>query len=70
MAAHAIPLARVSRIAIRLKVFATLFIALLPPLYRIRLLSALWRVLLGCKFIAIGLLLYAQWRIIIQHHKK
>src|SRR5215213_3806552 len=49
MAAHAVALARVSRIATRLKVFATLFIPLLPPLYRIRLLTALWRVLRACR---------------------
>ena len=69
MAAYAIPLAKVSRTAIRLTVFAALFIALLPPLDRIRVLTALWKVLLRCMFAAIGLLLYAQWRIIIQHHK-
>src|SRR5215216_4533752 len=49
MAAHAVPLARVSRIATRLKIFATLFIPLLPPFYRIRLLTALWRVLRSCR---------------------
>ena len=45
MTAHAVPLAKVSRIPTRLKVFATLFIPLLPPLYRIRVVTALWRVL-------------------------
>src|SRR5687768_18622359 len=49
MAAHVVPLARISKIATRLKVFATLFIPLLPPLYRIRLLTALWRVLRPCR---------------------
>src|SRR5215212_9036724 len=49
MAAHAVALARLSRIATRLKVFATLFIPLLPPLYRIRLLTALWSVLRACR---------------------
>src|SRR5919112_6591161 len=49
MAAHAVPLARVSRIATRLKVFATLFTPVLPPLYRIRLLTALRRLLRACR---------------------
>src|SRR5215217_2168468 len=47
MAAHAVPLARVSRIATRLKVFATVFISVLPPLYRIRLLTPLFQALRG-----------------------